>query len=71
MLMKRADRWHCINPKCGCEVLVESSGEVQGGNPRCTCGASMKKKYVSPVLSYLEFLRVDEPVASRDRSRGE
>ena len=71
MLMKTADRWHCTNPDCGCEVLVECSGEVPGSNPRCTCGAPMKKKYVSPALSYLEFLRVDEPVVSRDSSRGE
>ena len=71
MVMKTADRWHCINPKCGCEVLVESGGEVHGGNPRCSCGAPMKKKYVSPALSYLEFLRVDQRVVSRDRLRGE
>jgi len=69
--MKTADRWHCTNPQCGCEVLVESGGEVSGSNPRCTCGAPMKKKYVSPVLSYLEFLRLDEPLVSRGTSREE
>lgn len=71
MLTKTADRWHCTNPNCGCEVLLESGGEVRVGNPRCACGAPMKKKYVSPALSYLEFLRVDEPVAHRDGSQGE
>ena len=71
MLMKTSDRWHCTNPNCRCEVLVESASEVPGSNPLCTCGAPMKKKYVSPVLSYLEFLRVDEPLVSRGSSRGE
>lgn len=71
MLMKTTDRWHCLNPECGCDVLVERGAEVPGGNPRCSCGAPMKKKYVSPILSYLEFLRVDEPVVSRGSSRGE
>jgi hypothetical protein len=44
---------------------------VPGSNPRCACGAPMKKKYASPALSYLEFLRVDEPVVSRGTSRRE
>ncbi len=71
MSLRTADRWHCCNPDCGCEVSVESVGEVQGSNPRCACGAPMKKKYVPPAFSYLEFLRVDEPPVPPDRSRGE
>jgi hypothetical protein len=60
MQMKTEDRWHCTNPACGCEVLVETGGIVDGENPRCSCGAAMKKKYVSPVLTYLDFLRLEE-----------
>jgi hypothetical protein len=60
MRMKSEDRWHCTNPACGCEVLVQNTGIVDGENPRCSCGALMKKKYSSPVLSYLDFLRLDE-----------
>ena len=56
------DRWHCTNPSCGREVLVARSAAEAGKLPRCVCGAAMKKRYVSPVLSYLEFLRLDEPV---------
>lgn len=69
MLMSTADRWYCTNPECRCEALVESCGEMEGGHPRCACGAAMKKKYASPVLSYLEFLRVEEPLVRGDRSR--
>lgn len=70
MRMKSQDRWHCTNPACGCEVLVEHSGNEDGQNPpRCTCGAAMKKRYVSPVLAYLDFLRIEETpnVAAREK----
>ena len=60
MRMKSEDRWHCINPACGCEVLVASGGSEDGNNPRCSCGAAMKKRYVSPVLTYLDFLKLEE-----------
>jgi len=60
MRMKTEDRWHCTNPACGCEVLVESGANEDGTNPRCSCGAAMKKKCASPVLTYLDFLRLEE-----------
>jgi len=60
MRMKAGDRWHCTNPAFGCEVLVESAAREEGKNPRCSCGAAMKKKYAPPVLTYLDFLRLEE-----------
>ena len=60
MHMKGEYRWHCTNSACGCEVLVESPSSEDGKNPRCSCGATMKKKYASPVLTYLDFLRLEE-----------
>ena len=60
MYMKTEDRWHCTNPASGCELLVESSTREEGKNPRCSCGAAMKKKYTSPMLTYLNFLRLEE-----------
>ena len=48
MLMKAKERWHCVNPACGCQVIVEVSGEIDGQNPRCACGGIMKKKYAAP-----------------------
>jgi len=68
MRMKSEDRWHCTNPACGCEVLVENSGSEEGKNPRCACGAAMKKRYVSPVFTYLDFLHLEEApkVAARE-----
>jgi hypothetical protein len=60
MRMKTEDRWHCTNPACRCEVQVEQSAAVDGENPRCSCGSPMKKRYASPALTYLDFLRMDE-----------
>jgi hypothetical protein len=65
MLMKSGERWHCTNPLCRCEVLVESNGAVQGTNPRCTCGSVLKKEYSAPVLKYLDFLYLHEPALTR------
>jgi hypothetical protein len=61
MVMKSGERWHCVNPACGCVVLVESNGQIEGQNPRCACGSMMKKGYRSPVFRYLDFLRDPEP----------
>ena len=66
MRMKSEDRWHCTNPACGCEVLVASE---DGKNPRCSCGAAMKKRYVSPVLTYLDFLKLEEIPAVEARKQ--
>ena len=60
MRMKTEDRWHCTNSACGCEVRVERGGTVEGENPRCSCGAAMKKKYAPPVLRHLDFLPLEE-----------
>ena len=67
MVMKSGERWHCINPACGCKVVVESKGEIAGQNPRCACGGIMKKGYSPPVFRYLDFLKVREPaIVHRD-----
>jgi hypothetical protein len=60
MVMKSGERWHCMNPACLCAVLVETSGALEGSNPRCSCGSIMKKDYSPPVFRYLEFLREPE-----------
>jgi len=69
MVMKTGEFWHCTNTNCRCEVFVKTTGEVQGENPRCTCGGTMKKNYVPPFVSYLQFLREEEPLPVPARSR--
>lgn len=68
MIMKAGQQWRCSNPACRCEVLVQSSAGLEGSNPRCVCGAPMKREYTPPNLTYLEFLRVDDLAVARDRS---
>jgi hypothetical protein len=69
MIMKTGEQWHCTNPACRCEVLVQSSSETDGSNPRCVCGAPMKKTYAPPNFTYLDFLRIEDPLAVREESR--
>jgi hypothetical protein len=69
MNMKTGERWHCINPACRCEVLVQADSCDAGGQLLCVCGSPMKKKYSPPALTYLEFLRVEDPVSAREETR--
>jgi len=69
MNMKIGEEWRCTNPACHCEVLVRSNSEIEGRNPLCVCGSPMKKKYTPPNFTYLEFLRVEDPVSVQGGSR--
>lgn len=69
MVMKTGQQWNCTNPACHCEIVVQNTSEVEGGNPRCSCGAPMKKKYTAPVFSYLEFLRFEPPNSVHEAAR--
>ena len=66
MIMKAGERWHCTNDACRAEIIVDSQGSIEGNNPRCACGAAMKKEYVSPVFRYLDFLHLEEQVLSEN-----
>jgi hypothetical protein len=62
MMMRSGDVWNCTNLACHAKILVQTESLGEGINPRCSCGALMKKKYTSPAFRYLDFLRVEEPV---------
>ena len=69
MRMESQGHWHCTNPSCRCEILVENGGSAERKNPICCCGAAMKKRYVSPVVTYLDFLRLEQTpnLAAREK----
>jgi len=69
MNIKTGERWHCINPSCRCEVLVQADSCVADGRFLCVCSSPMKKKYSPPNFTYLEFLRVEESVSAQEGSR--
>ena len=51
MRLRERERWRCTNPDCGTEIVVTKTAGMEGGtNPRCCCGAAMKKPYQSPTL---------------------
>jgi hypothetical protein len=61
MVMKSGERWHCANATCGCSVLVETTGEIEGRNPRCACGGVMKKVFSPPAFRRLDCPQFPEP----------
>jgi hypothetical protein len=56
----RSRIYRCQNRECGCEVLVIKPPGEGSLNPRCCCGAEMKKPYRSPVLTK----RLTDPIES-------
>jgi hypothetical protein len=72
MMMKTGEHWHCSNPSCHCEILLQSGSALDECNTLRVCSAPMKKKYAPPSLTYLEFLRIDDPSSRvRDPARDE
>jgi hypothetical protein len=56
MLMQSGDLWHCTNPARRAELSVGSSRQIEVDHVYCTCGAVMKKQYIPPAFTYLDFL---------------
>jgi hypothetical protein len=54
MLMTEGQVYRCQNRDCGCEVKVIKPSIESNSNPRCSCGAVMKKPYKEPVLHTLD-----------------
>lgn len=53
MLMTEGQIYRCQNRDCRCEVKVIKPSIESIANPRCFCGAEMKKPYEKPVLRTL------------------
>jgi len=43
-------RYVCVNFPCRCEIELVRPPFDRGANPRCACGAEMKKPFSAPVL---------------------
>jgi hypothetical protein len=50
MIMLRGQRYRCQDRECRAEMEVKEDSIEGGTNPRCWCGAEMKKRYGPPVL---------------------
>ena len=71
MEMKAGEHWRCTNPLCKGEGVIVQGSKIGGDNQVCVCGCVLKKNYVSPVLSRLDFLRFEEPLCPVQRGRTE
>jgi hypothetical protein len=54
MSMTEGHIYRCQNRDCGCEVNVIKPSIESTSNPRCSCGAEMKKPYEKPVVRMLK-----------------
>jgi hypothetical protein len=48
--MTVGQQYCCQNLECGCEIVVSKSSTEADANPRCCCGAEMKKPYSPPAV---------------------
>ncbi len=52
--MSQRQVYRCQNRDCGCEFVVTKPSLETKANPRCFCGAGMKKPYSPPVFRMLD-----------------
>ncbi len=53
-MMQSAQQYRCQNVQCRAEIEVKKASIEGSLNPRCCCGAEMKKVYSKPVLRELD-----------------
>ncbi len=53
MVMTEGQVFRCQNRHCGCEIRVLRTSVTAHTNPRCCCGAEMKKPYRKPAFRAL------------------
>jgi len=51
--MRKGQRYRCQNPNCRDEIEVINNSGEEDSNPRCHCGAKVKKVYSKPVFREL------------------
>jgi len=54
MILRKGQRYLCQNRECTAEIEVTKDSVEGPSNPRCCCGAAMKKPYKKPVLRMLD-----------------
>jgi hypothetical protein len=51
MNMARTQIYRCMNRNCRREILVTNPPIEPEANPRCVCGAEMKRPYEKPTVT--------------------
>jgi hypothetical protein len=52
--MRVGQSYVCQNQACRCEVEVVKASTEAAPNPRCCCGAEMRKEYKKPAFKILD-----------------
>ncbi len=52
--MTEGQVYRCQNRACDCEIIVTKALLEASTNPKCCCGAEMKKPYSPPVFRTLD-----------------
>jgi hypothetical protein len=60
--MTEGQIYECMNRDCGCEIQVTKGSAGVDANPRCCCGAEMKKPYHKPIVRKVS---VDSEILAR------
>lgn len=58
MILRNGQIYRCQNRQCRAEIEVTKESIEGESNPRCCCGAEMKKPYTAPVLRALKASEV-------------
>ena len=54
MALKKGQTYRCQNRQCRAEMQIVKDSVESESNPRCCCGAEMKKLWNTPVLRRLQ-----------------
>jgi hypothetical protein len=54
IVMQKGQKYRCQNSECRAEIEVTKDSSEGALNPRCCCGAEMKKSYSEPVFRTLD-----------------
>lgn len=54
MILRKGQVYRCQNQQCRAAIQVAKDSVESESNPKCCCGAEMKKPYTKPVLKRLE-----------------
>lgn len=69
--MLTGERLRCVNPDCQAEIEVTKDSINGASNPRCCCGAEMKRPYSKPVVRKLDRKEAEALLAQMSaRERG-
>lgn len=54
MILRKGQKFRCQNRQCRAEIEVTRNSIEGESNPKCCCGAEMKKLWTTPFLNRIE-----------------